>query len=188
MQEGSLIEASEQFRLRRTLAELRRAHECQPPETLLKLLSEASEDMIDFEQTPHAPKGYWICPEQPQHRVRGCLLYDSDYFLRAVSPNQSVDKVSGRNLMRYLQSFPVVGAQLLDYLLKHQDRIRLSWKLKTCGATTFFCFWGSIYSDQSGVQYVRCLYWHEETGSWRTHIDAVDNVFRCNSPAVIVVL
>lgn len=62
-------------------------------------------------------------------------------------------------------------AQLLDYLLAHQDIIPVEWQSKT------IIFTGTLYHDSTGLECYRTMYYDGSTWDWnRTYpTDSCDN-------------
>ncbi len=116
-----------------------------------------SERDIDFDSTPVCPPGLTIAPDSDQitSRVRGKRkLSDIRTRLHLDAGQTNVTWVKGYDLKTRLEGQEVYGVQLLEYYLKHLDRIPEDWKRK---GSIFF--WGTIFCDDKGDLYVRCLEW-----------------------------
>jgi hypothetical protein len=71
----------------------------------------------------------------------------------------------------------VLNANVLDYLLDHEEIIPEEWKGK------YIYFWGTVYRHNRGNRYVRCLCWIGYTWSWKDKW--LGENFRSNSPAIL---
>ena len=72
------------------------------------------------------------------------------------------ESIKGTELRKLLEGQPVLNACVLDHLLDHPEQIPEDWK----GKDIFF--WGTIYRDSDGRQYVRCLCWSGDAWFWRS--------------------
>lgn len=91
-----------------------------------------------------------------EHRRTGDFVWDpSKVSLNLFGSQEGARVINAYTLPRELRDKPNVNANVLDYLLSHQELIPENWK----GKRIFFC--GTIYSD-GGLLYVRYLYWGEQ--------------------------
>jgi hypothetical protein len=113
------------------------------------------------------------------HCFKGILKWDrnaqKDALYQYVSPRDA-DMVK-----RELEDNEVVVLpdNVLDYLLAHPRIIPDEWKGK------YVCFWGTIYHDEGGCFYVRCLDWEKEAKKWGWHYSWSKNGFSHLSPAAL---
>lgn len=66
----------------------------------------------------------------------------------------------GHDLRDHLATRRLLNANVLDYLLKHQDLIPRSWRGKRV------YFWGTIYRDGGDYLCVRYMYWAGSCHRW----------------------
>ena len=129
--------------------------------------------VIDCDSTPFLPSG-WKGVEE--HKKGGQLEWDPTKVYLHLSPNQKDGKsIVGHELRKELTNEPVLNANVLDYLLAHQDLIPESWKGK------YVFFWDTIYRDSDDFLYVRSLYW--SVGRWRWSSRWLDDAFCGSYPA-----
>ena len=113
--------------------------------------------IIDCNAHPFVPDGWTV----KEHKKSGQLEWDpTKVELYLDEGQQNGNRIKGNELRKMLKSKPVLNANVLDYLLAHPNLIPEEWK----GRTVFF--WGTIYRDSDGYQYVRYLYWDHDWWSW----------------------
>lgn len=113
--------------------------------------------LIDFDANPFCPTGLTVAPgsDQIAGRVRGKVRFDQIAVSLYLDDDQANNRlVGGYDLKKKLEGKNVLGAQLLDFYLKHPNLIPEDWKTKG-----WIFFWGTIYCDGDGNLYVRCLRW-----------------------------
>ena len=113
-----------------------------------------SDYIIDFDATPSIPAGLSINAEdQIVSRFRGKWTFNQKGLVAYLSKKQKKGGlIVGNDLKDELDGESVMGAQLLDFYLKHPHLIPDEYK----GKATFF--WGTIYRDLIRVLCVRHLY------------------------------
>lgn len=113
--------------------------------------------LINCDADPFLPDGWRVVA----HQKGGQLELDPSRIRLYLSKGQKGDKcIGGHDLRKELENQPVLNANVLDYLLSHQDFIPESWKSKV----TYF--WGTIYSNGVGYLCVRCLDWRGGRWYW----------------------
>lgn len=137
-----------------------------------------SEIIIDLDTEPHIPEGWSIhLEDQITSRATGMLVWDPLKVKLHLDPAQEGDGgIKGTNLIKNLEGQPVLPANVLDYLLDHPALIPSEWKGKDV------YFW-TVYRDEGGRLYVRCLYWNG--GHWRWLCSCLDNGWDDQDPAAI---
>ena len=147
------------------------------PKALQKALREAfcppTKYVIDCDADPFLPEGWKV----ESHKKGGRLEWDPASIRLHLSPNQqSLQYIVGNELQKELENQPVLNANVLDYLLAHQELILKEWRSKCV------FFWGTIYCDPDGYLRVRYLVWSGEHWSWNFRRVAFD--FYGDCPAV----
>lgn len=115
-------------------------------------------NIIDFDSVPTIPRGLTIALDRYQivSRVSGKRNLKDIKIRLHLDDGQTDGKViMGNELREKLRGQEVYGAQLLDFYLEHPDLIPEDWKKKG-----YIFFWGTIYFDDRGYLYVRCLCWN----------------------------
>ncbi|MFH0950907.1 MAG: hypothetical protein V1765_00325 [bacterium] len=131
------------------------------------------EHLIDTDADPFLPEG-WQAVEE--HQKSGMLKWDSSKFSLYLSKKQKKDYIVGNDLREELKNKNVLNANVLDYLLAHQELIPDEWK----GKAVFF--WGTIYRYSGGDLVVRCLSWDGSQWHWCLWLGSY---FRSSNPAVV---
>ena len=93
-----------------------------------------------------------------------------------IEPEQETGYLKGTILAERLKE-TAYNAQVLDYLLEHQEEIPTFWKDK------YICFWGTIYRYSGGFLYVRYLIWDGGRWDWLCHW--LVHGFRDSHPAAV---
>lgn len=88
-----------------------------------------------------------------KHKKAGWIEFDPKKISLYMHEKQKKGGIYGTELWKELDNEPVLNANVLDYLLVHQELIPDSWKEK------YISFWGTIYCDKDGYFYVRTLFW-----------------------------
>ncbi len=106
--------------------------------------------VIDCDANPYVPQGWTV----EEHKKGGMFEWNLDKVRLHLSPNQKDGKViQGHKLREELVNEPALKANVLDYLLAHQELIPEEWKGK------YIFFWGTVYRDSDGCLCVRYLCW-----------------------------
>lgn len=112
---------------------------------------------IDCDADPFFPEGWTV----EEHRRSGRMVWDPKRVSLYLSDRQRGSMmIKGNELRKELASKTVLNANVLDYLLKHPDRIPEEWKDK------YVFFWGTIYRDRDGCLFVRDLFWFGDGWYW----------------------
>ncbi len=113
--------------------------------------------IINCDEDPFLPEGWKV----DNHKKGGQLEWDPAKVRLHLSPNQQNGKsIRGDELYKELENEPVLNANVLDYLLAHQELIPDEWKGK------YVFFWGTIYRFSGGRLGIRCLYWNDDRWYW----------------------
>lgn len=129
--------------------------------------------LIDCDAAPFIPNGWSV----EEHKKGGHLKFDPAKVFLYLSKKQKKKSIGGYDLREELSGKPVMNANVLDYLLAHQELIPESWK----GELIFF--WGTIYRYYIGHLGVRCLGWSGSRWYW-CHVWLGGN-FDADYPAAI---
>lgn len=137
------------------------------------------ERLIDCDAKPFEPNGLTV----ESHKKDGKLVWDPEKVKLYFSRQQGGEKcIEGNQLRKELEGKPVLNANVLDYLLAHQELIPEDWKGK------YVFFWGTIYRgtiyrDSCGILYVRCLCFCD--GWWRWRFLWLGNWWGYDRPAAL---
>lgn len=120
---------------------------------------------IDCDAAPFVPDG-WSYHEEDQlpSCVKGAFIWDLSKVFLHLSNGQKDDwSIEGNDLLKELESQPVLPANVLDYLFKSENQhlIPEEWKGQAV------VFWGTLYRRSDGDLYVRFLYWDGSAWGWR---------------------
>lgn len=138
--------------------------------------------VIDCDANPYVPDGWKV----ESHKKGGQLEWDQDKIQLYLSEGQKLGKyvngnqlryVNGNQLRKELENQPVLNANVLDWLLEHQELIPEEWKGK------YIFFWGTIYRDSDGGLCVRCLCFGG--GSWGWACGWLGAGFRSCGPVAV---
>lgn len=112
-----------------------------------------SEHLIDSDADPFIPEGFSL----HEHKKGGIWKWNPFIFLYLSEDQQRGIYVVGYDLYdKELAAKGVLNANILDYLLKHQELIPENWK------SHVIYFWGTIYRDSVDDELcVRCLHWND---------------------------
>lgn len=114
--------------------------------------------------------------EVDRHIPGGKMIWDKDKVHLWFFPGQQKTGVSGAEIYQLTEDKPVLNANVLDYLLEHQELIPKEWKGK------YVCFWGTIYRLGEGAKFVRYLFW--ANGKWHSaNRWLAAGFFNANEPA-----
>ncbi|MEK7646965.1 MAG: hypothetical protein AAB378_01150 [Patescibacteria group bacterium] len=138
-----------------------------------------SQHLIDCDAVPMIPKGLHIEEkDQLAGRVRGQITFDPTKITLYLSEKQQNGRIiEGHKFLKELANKAVYTANVLDYLLAHQELIPESWKDK---AVFFF---GTVYRDLDGGLYVRYLVWDGK--QWYSDYGWLDDGWSSNGPAAL---
>jgi len=136
---------------------------------------EYPEYLIDCDADPPTPNG-WLVEE---HKQGGVLLSlpDIDFYL---SEKQIKGTIGWHDLRAELSGQQVMNANILHYLLAHQELIPKIWR----GKSIFF--WGTIYRDPSGDLRVPYLRWCGP--EWSSDCAWIRSNFGSDNPAAVLKL
>jgi hypothetical protein len=131
---------------------------------------------IDCDAAPLLLDGWSV----KEHRKGGQLEWNPARIFLYLSEAQKNGGVSeGTQLREELRDKPVLNANVLDYLLKHQDLIPKEWEQED-----FVLFWGTVYQDGTGGMGIRGLAQHK--GKWVPGYSRITLDFNCAEPAAIL--
>jgi hypothetical protein len=144
------------------------------------------EHLIDCDANPYIPCGCDV----KEHKKGGLIKFNLKNISLYLSRRQKKGGVSGDSLRTELANKNALNANVLDYLLAHQELIPKSWK----GKSIFF--WGTIYYFYSSkfsrhLPCVRCLFWSSSSSQWLEYMEFVSyandrrRYFVANEPAAI---
>ena len=142
--------------------------------------NEMMKHIINCDADPFIPSGWSV----ESHTKGGQLAFNPAKIKFYLSPNQQDGKViKGNQLRKELANESVLNANVLDYLLAHQELIPENWKEDKWDNIRFIFFWGTIYRGLSGNLDVRYLYWYGKRWSW--FYDWLGCVWYSNYPAAV---
>ncbi len=139
------------------------------------------EHIINFDSVPTIPQGLMIASDSDQVRTRargkrGLSAIKIQLHLDVRQANGM--RINGYNLKHFLEGEEVLGAQLLDFYLKHLDLIPEDWN-----KNRRIFFWGTIYCGVRGSLHVRFLYWNGSR--WVSDYFWLARVWDGNDPAAV---
>lgn len=129
---------------------------------------ECGEHIIDC-GAPSNPQPFGKMFTIAEHREMGEWKFDPtqvDFYLSDVQKNGR--SLRGQQLREELADKPVLNANVLDYLLDHQELIPEGWKSYDRHNQHRLFFWGTLYADFKGRLYLRYLEWWMKDNTW-TH-------------------
>ncbi|MEX0935173.1 MAG: hypothetical protein WDZ70_02520 [Candidatus Paceibacterota bacterium] len=121
---------------------------------------------VDLSGDPYLPSKDW---EILEHRGEGIiqiercaehLCIDGKKVELFLLNKQKDEIIVGSDLQEIIQDQSVLSANVLDYLIEHQELIPESWR------EVFPFFWGTIYRYPDGRSGVRCLRWRGDHWDW----------------------
>lgn len=123
-----------------------------------------TEEIIDFSPLPMVPKKEW---KVKYHFNIGFRKLSLMKFFFYFTPGQLVHTgTMGSRLYLVVKEKTTIPANLLDYFLRHPEDI--PEELKGNPSEIFYTFfWGTIYEDQYGICWVRCLYFDHGSDAWK---------------------
>ena len=138
------------------------------------------EHLINCDAAPFVPQGW----EMAEHRKTGIWKWDPAKVAFHLSKRQERGSfIEGNKLLKELEEKPVLNANVLDYLLAHQELIPESWKKDENGNIRYIFFWGTIYRRSGGRLGVRYLYW--DGCRWHWDCGWLAGGFRDQNPAAL---
>lgn len=142
---------------------------------VIKGVSEIKEiaHLINCDAEPFIPPGFSV----EEHKRGGLFKFDPAKGSLYLSEKQNNGRISGHDLRTELRGKPVMNANVLDWLLDHQEFIPEEWK----GKAVFF--WGTIYRNSGDKLVVRYLYWNGS--KWNSHCNWLDIGFDSDNPAAL---
>jgi hypothetical protein len=112
--------------------------------------------VIDCDADPYVPAGW-----KAEHQREGQFKWAPSHVQLYLSePQKKGTRIGSNKLRKELNGKPVLNANVLDYLLAHQDLIPEEWKRK------YVFFWGTVYRDQYDQLCVRGLRWNGCKWRW----------------------
>ncbi len=132
---------------------------------------------IDCDKDPVIPSGWFVV----EHKRDGQVVWDQSKVSLYLSKEQRGGKIQGNKLHEELKDKPVLNANVLDYLLEHQEIIPEEWKKKS------IYFWGTIFRlslNGPGGFYVRFLSW--DGLAWRDRCHWLDCLWNESEPALLI--
>jgi len=133
------------------------------------------EHLINTDAAPFIPEDWTWTVEK--HLTNGIYKFSPDHVSLFLSDKQKKSCIKGHKLRKELAGKPVLNANVLDYLLAHQELIPESWK----GKTIFF--WGTIYRSLLVGLSVRYLHWDGSKWGWDDRW--LDRGFSAGRPAAV---
>lgn len=131
--------------------------------------------LIDLDADPFVPDGWQV----EKHRPGGQFEWDPAKVELYLSSEQQPGKwIRGDKLRQELENRPVFNANLLDFLLAHQELMPEKWKGK------HMFFWGTIYRRVGGGLDVRFLCWGRQRWDWYCHW--LDGGWDVDDPAAVL--
>jgi len=94
-----------------------------------------------------------------------------------LSEGQRTGWIKKTELKKLLAGKKALNANVLDYLLEHQELIPQEWRGK------WVLFWGTIYRNSDGDLFVRYLHWNGAEWDWNYHW--LDDDFNAAYPAAL---
>jgi hypothetical protein len=115
------------------------------------------------------------------HRsMDGVWVFNPQEVVLWTSKNQCrTGGIRGTRLRGELRGKRVLNANVLDFLLAHQELIPKEWRGKS------IYFWGTIYVDSRGNSVVRCMYYHS-SGQWDWYTNNLREHWSNNDPAAVL--
>lgn len=135
-----------------------------------------AQGMINCNTIPFLPSGWKIV----KHQKGGMWEWDSTKVGLYLSDGQKNNgAIDGHKLFKELVGRPVLNANVLDFLLIHQELIPVEWR----GLAVFF--WGTVYRNYDGDCVVPYIYW--DSGRWLWGDRQFDSGWDVNtSPAAVL--
>lgn len=133
--------------------------------------------VINCDADLFVPDGYSV----EEHIKGGELRWNpKEIKLYLCDEQKGYSSIQGHMLRKKLKNKSVLNSNVLSYLLKNQQLIPNQWKGK------FIFFWGTIYRDSDGDQFVHNLDWGN--GEWFSNYLSLDSDFGRNYLAAVSVV
>ena len=110
--------------------------------------------VIDLDADPFILEEWTV----ERHQKGGIFKWNPNEIQFYLSKRQMKGTINGNKLSTKLTGKPVFNANLLDWLLIHQNLIPEEWKHDEHGCTRYIFFWGTIYRNSSGALCIRYIY------------------------------
>ena len=124
----------------------------------LEIKKKKVKSVVDCDADPFIPISFTI----KEHEKIGKIEIKPKSIFLYMSDKQRIGGINGFGLKEEVSDFLIMNANVLDYLLTHQELI----PEKCFGKCTVF--WGTIYCDQKKeALFVRCLVWENFQWCWR---------------------
>lgn len=136
--------------------------------------------VVDLDAAPFCPEGWTVI----EHRKGGQFTWNParvELFL--AEGQRGGGSIAGHELRRVVAGENPFNANLLDYLLAHQELIPEGWEHKVV------FFWGTVYCGDDGAPCVccRCLC-GDADGRWKWDYVWLGNRWRGANPAAVKVV
>ncbi len=152
-----------------------------------KELNSNRDNIVNCDVYPHIPSAWSLKGKGAEHRKGGLVklerrgddLYANGRKIELFLAEGQEGGINGYSLRNTLAEKPTLNANILDYLLKPENRhlIPESWKGK------YVFFWGDVYRGSSGRFCVRCLRWGGVWWDW--DYGWLATIFNSNLPAAV---
>lgn len=129
---------------------------------------------IDCDKEPFNPEGWKV----ETHKKGGVITWDASKVSLYLSEKQKNGTIEGNKLRKELEGKNVLNANVLEFLLEHQELIPEAWKDK------YVYFWGTIYRGPDGRRFVLYLYWND--GRWDWSYDWLVDDWYVNNPSAVL--
>ena len=142
-----------------------------------------NDDVIDLDADPFVPEGWTV----EKHQNGGTFKWNPNEVLLYLSKLQKDgESIKGNKLREELVGRRIFNANLLDWLMVHQNLIPEEWKHDEQGHPLFIFFWGTIYNRPSGILCVRGIYWRGNR--WHCSFRWLNDGWNGSSPAAMRVI
>jgi len=132
--------------------------------------------VVDLDAVPFIPEGWAV----ESHQQGGQFVFDASQLKLCRAADQRIGEqfIGGRKLWLETENWPVVNANILDFLLANPHLIPEDWK----GKSVFF--WGTVYRELDYKNLcVRYLYWNDVQWQWKFHY--MSYVWDGHNPALV---
>ena len=143
----------------------------------------ADDEFINLDADPFVPEGWTV----EKHQNGGTFKWNPNEVLLYLSKLQKDgESIKGNKLREELVGRRIFNANLLDWLMVHQNLIPEEWKHDEQGHPLFIFFWGTIYNRPSGILCVRGIYWRGNR--WHCSFRWLNDGWNGSSPAAMRVI